>query len=132
MYILYILAASNGTRMHSGISYCMFQVCNTNFNTVRMKYLGVKSLQLYHIGFILQRKQQVWRKRCWQNFCLFFGEELSVLISEAAMTSWAFSKSLVRTENGTDLHRKAFKEKKRENKHSMKASYREVLEEASF
>lgn len=39
---------------HSSISYHMFQVCNTDFSTVRMKYLGVKSFLLYHIGFILR------------------------------------------------------------------------------
>lgn len=61
-----------------------------------------------------------------------FGEELSVPISEAAMTTRAFSKSLVRTENGTDLYGRVIKREKRENKHSMKASYGEVLAEASF
>lgn len=59
-----------------------------------------------------------------------FGEELSVPILEAAIT--AFSKSLVRTENGTDLYGRLIKREKRENKHSMKASYGEVLAEASF
>lgn len=39
---------------HSSISYHMFQVFNTDFNPVRMKYLGTKCLLLHHIGFILR------------------------------------------------------------------------------
>jgi len=53
--------ATNGARTHSGVSYHMFQVCNTNFNTVRMKYilyLGVKSLLLYHIDSILRESSK--------------------------------------------------------------------------
>lgn len=53
MYIIYIHTISNEARTHSGISYHMFQVCNNNFNTIRMKYHGVKSLVLHHISFIL-------------------------------------------------------------------------------
>lgn len=60
------------------------------------------------------------------------GEELFVLISEAAMTPRAFSKGLVRTENGTDLYGRVIKREKRENKHSVKASYGEVLAVARF
>lgn len=73
MYILYILTASNGTRIHSSISYCMFQVCNTNFNTVRMKYLGVKSLQLHHIGFILRESSKCEEKGAGRTFVCFLG-----------------------------------------------------------
>lgn len=63
-----------------------------------------------------------------------FGEVLSICPSfRAAMTPWAFSKSLLRTDNGTNLYGRVIKrEKKRENKHSMRASYGEVLAEASF
>lgn len=73
MHILYILTASNGTRIHSGISYCMFQVCNTNFNTVRMKYLGVKTLQLYHIGFILRESSKCEQKGAGRTSVCFLG-----------------------------------------------------------
>lgn len=58
MNIIYIYTASNGARTCSGISYHIFQVCNTNFNTVRMKYLGVKRLLLYHISFILRESSK--------------------------------------------------------------------------
>lgn len=73
MYILYILTASNGTRIHSGISYCMFQIGNTNFNTIRMKYVGVKSLQLYHIGFILRESSKCEEKGAGRTSVCFLG-----------------------------------------------------------
>lgn len=73
-YILYILTGGNGTRIHSGISYCMFQVCNSNFNTVRMKYLGVKSLQLYHTGFILRESSKCEEKDAGRTSVCFLGK----------------------------------------------------------
>lgn len=42
-----------------------------------------------------------------------FGEELSVPISEAAMTPQAFSKSLVRTENGSDLYGRVIRKERK-------------------
>lgn len=63
---------------------------------------------------------------------LAFEEELPVPKSEAAMTPRAFSKSLVRIENGTDFYGRVIKREKRENKHSMKASCSKVLAEAIF
>lgn len=131
MYIIYIHIASNGARTHSGISYHMFQVCNNDFDTIRTKHHGVKSLMLHHISFILRESS-----KCKENgpgrTSVCFGEELFVLIPEAVMTPRAFSKGLVRTENGTDLYGRVIEREKRENEHSVRASYAEVLAEASF
>lgn len=57
MYIIYIHVASIWARTHSGTSYCVFQISNSDFNIVRMKcifYLRLISHLLYHIGFTLR------------------------------------------------------------------------------
>lgn len=71
--MIYFYMASNGARTHSGISYHMFQVCNINFNAVRMKYLGVKSLLLYHIGFILRESSNCEENRPGRISVCFWG-----------------------------------------------------------
>lgn len=71
----------------------------------------------------LSEKSESVKKTSLAGLVLVLGEELSVPISEAVMTTRTLSECLVRPENGTDLYRTASKGEKNKNKHSMKASY---------
>lgn len=89
--------ASNGASTHSGISHHMFQVCNTDFNTVRMKYLGLKSLLLYHSGFILRKRSKCEENRPGRTSVCFGGGTICPNFRSSNDTLSIF-KSLVRTE----------------------------------
>lgn len=76
MYIIYIHVASIWARTHSGTSYCVFQISNSDFNIVRMKCIFLsqtdKPPAVSH-WFHSQRSQKAWRKPAWQDLCWFWG-----------------------------------------------------------
>lgn len=71
----------------------------------------------------LSEKTESVKKISLAGLVLVLGEELSVPISEAVMTTRTLSECLVRPENGTDLYRTASKGEKNKHKHSMKTSF---------